>query len=36
MAERGRRTLEIKEMFEEKINGSIYELLPGVEENAFR
>lgn len=36
MAERWRRTLEIKEMFEEKINGSIYELLPGVEENTFR
>ena len=36
MAERWRRTLEIRDMFEEKINGSIYELLPGVEENTFR
>ena len=36
MAERWRRTLEIKEMFDEKINGFIYELLPGVEENTFR
>ena len=36
IAERWRRTLEIRDMFEEKINGSIYELLPGVEENTFR
>ena len=36
MAERWRRILEIRDMFEEKINGSIYELLPGVEENTFR
>lgn len=36
MAERWRRILEIRDMFEEKINGSIYDLLPGVEENTFR
>ena len=36
MAERWRRTLEIRDMFEKKINGSIYNLLPGVEENTFR
>ena len=36
MAERWRRILEIRDMFEKKINGSIYDLLPGVEENTFR
>ena len=36
LAERWRRTLEIRDMFEKKINGSIYNLLPGVEENTFR
>ena len=36
MAERWRRILEIRDMFEKKINGSIYDLLPGVEGNTFR
>ncbi|EFE12482.1 HDOD domain-containing protein [Clostridium sp. M62/1] len=34
--DRWRKTLEIKEMFERKIGGSIYKLLPGVIENSFR
>lgn len=33
--ERWKKILEIKELFERKINGSIYELLPGVMENTF-
>ena len=32
---RWKRILEIKMLFEEKINGSIYKLLPGVIENSF-
>ena len=32
---RWKKTLEIKEMFERKIGGSIYDLLPGVVENSF-
>lgn len=34
--DRRRKTLEMKEMFERKINGSIGKLLPGVDENSFR
>lgn len=34
--ERWKKILEIKDLFENKINGSIYELLPGVIENSFR
>ncbi len=34
--DRWKKILEIKEQFERKINGSIYELLPGVIENSFR
>ena len=34
--ERCKKILEIKDLFENKINGSIYELLPGVIENSFR
>ena len=34
--ERWKKIIEIKEQFEKKINGSIYELLPGVIENSFR
>ena len=34
--DRWRKTLEIKEMFERKIGGPIYKLLPGVIENSFR
>lgn len=34
--ERWKKILEIKELFEKKINGSIYEWLPGVMENSFR
>ena len=33
--ERWKKILEIKALFERKINGSIYELLPGVIENSF-
>lgn len=33
---RWKKILEIKALFEEKINGSIYELLPGVVENTFQ
>lgn len=33
---RWKKILEIKALFEEKISGSIYELLPGVVENTFR
>lgn len=32
---RWKKILEIKTLFEEKINGSIYKLLPGVIENSF-
>ncbi|MDO4273955.1 MAG: HD domain-containing protein [Eubacteriales bacterium] len=32
---RWKKVLEIKDMFENKINGSIYDLLPGVIENTF-
>ena len=35
IVERWKKTLEIKDFFEEKINGSIYRLLPGVVENTF-
>ena len=35
MAERWKKIIEIKRLFEDKINGSIYELLPGVIENSF-
>ena len=35
LAARWKKILEIKEAFEKKINGSIYELLPGVIENTF-
>lgn len=34
--DRRRKTLEMKEMFERKINGSIGKRLPGVDENSFR
>ena len=34
--ERWKKILEIKDLFENKINGSIYELLPGVIGNSFR
>lgn len=34
--ERWKKILEIKDLFNQKINGSIYELLPGVIENSFR
>ncbi len=33
--DRWKKILEIKDMFEEKIGGSIYKLLPGVIENSF-
>ena len=33
---RWKKILEIKEYFENKTGGSIYELLPGVIENSFR
>ena len=33
---RWKKILEIKALFEAKISGSIYELLPGVVENTFR
>ncbi len=36
MAERWKKILEIKALFDSKINGSIYQLLPGVVENSFR
>lgn len=36
MAERWKKILDIKKMFEEKINCSVYELLPGVVENTFQ
>lgn len=36
MVERWKKILELKELFDEKINGSIYQLLPGVIENSFR
>mgnify|MGYP005806864853 FL=1 len=35
IVERWKKTLEIKDFFEQKINGSIYRLLPGVVENTF-
>lgn len=35
IVERWKKTLEIKDFFEEKINGSIYRLMPGVVENTF-
>ena len=35
LVERWKKILEIKNRFEEKINGSIYKLLPGVVENSF-
>lgn len=35
IVDRWKKILEIKEMFEKKINCSIYELLPGVVENTF-
>ena len=34
--DRWKKILEIKEMFDSKTNGSIYQLLPGVIENSFR
>lgn len=34
--DRWKKILEIKERFDKKIKGSIYELLPGVIENSFR
>ena len=36
ITKRWKKTLEIKELFEEKIHCSIYELLPGVVENSFQ
>ena len=36
ITDRWKKTLEIKELFEEKIHCSIYELLPGVVENSFQ
>lgn len=36
MTARWKKTLEIKAQFEEKINGSLYQLLPGVVENTFQ
>ena len=35
LVDRWKKTLEIKDLFERKINGSIYALLPGVVENSF-
>lgn len=35
-APKWRATFEIKELFEDRIGGSIYDLLPGVVENTFR
>ena len=34
--DRWKKILEIKEMFEQKMGGSIYDVLPGVIENSFR
>ena len=33
---RWKKLLEIKSLFDRKVNGSIYDLLPGVIENSFR
>ena len=35
IVDRWKKILEIKDMFEKKINCSIYKLLPGVVENTF-
>ncbi len=34
--ERWKKILEIKALFDRKVNGSIYQLLPGVIESSFR